>query len=376
MHNVIHDANAAGNVRLSEQIIAHFHYVPDILSYCTMEWRLITSIFEIGGADSAWRAAKLFCKNRFSDMCMNWQANHNLLVVCGPTASGKTSLGVSLAQAYRGEIVSADSRQVYRGMDIGTGKDLREYRTPGGEVRYHLIDIADPAEIYTVHQYQRDFFQAFRDIQSRGALPILVGGTGFYIEAVLHNYAIPNVPENPALRRELMNQPVESLIDELSARSPDLLEKTDRSSKKRIVRAVEIARYASEHAPEWGVANAPRLNPLVLCVHWPRDELHQRIRHRLEQRLEQGMIEEVERLLASGVSPERFDLFGMEYKHIARFLRREVDYKTMVEELARDIRRLAKRQRTWFRGMERRGIAVHWVERANCETAMAIVTSA
>jgi tRNA dimethylallyltransferase len=301
---------------------------------------------------------------------MHRSQNRNLLVICGPTASGKTRLAARLARKLNGEILSADSRQVYRGMDIGTGKDLDEF---GEDIRYHLIDIADPAEIYTVHQYQRDFYRAFREIRDRGALPIMVGGTGLYIEAVLNNYAIPNVPENPSLRRTLMHASAEDLVAELAKKNRRLLESTDLSSKKRIVRALEVAMYAEKHALQRGAPDAAAIEPLVLCVRWPRDQLHQRIQHRLQQRLAHGMIDEVERLLSGGVSPERFELFGMEYKHIARYVRGEVDYEAMVEHLARDIRRLAKRQQTWFRGMARRGIPVHWVECGDFAAAREIV---
>lgn len=295
----------------------------------------------------------------------------NLIVVCGPTASGKTALGVQIALHLKGEIISADSRQVYRGMDIGTGKDLKEYQTPNGLVPYHLIDVADPAEIYTLFHYQNDFFQTFDQIVSRKQMPVVVGGTGLYIEAVLKNYKIPAIPENASLRAELMQQQKIDLEKKLSQLSKPLYEKTDLSSKKRIVRALEVA--MSGQGPTSTQHLSPNLTPLVLCTRWERTKLRQRIDARLEARLNQGMIDEVRKLLHSGIPRERFALFGMEYKHIALFIDGKVDYATMVSGLRQNIHQLAKRQETWFRGMERRGIEVNWVEEARLDIAMEII---
>ncbi len=295
----------------------------------------------------------------------------NLIVVCGPTASGKTALGVQIAIHLKGEIISADSRQVYRGMDIGTGKDLKEYQTPKGFVPYHLIDIANPAEIYTLFHYQNDFFQAFDQIVSRNHIPVVVGGTGLYIEAVLKNYNIPTIPENASLRAELMKQQKNDLEKKLFQLNKPLYEKTDLSSKKRIVRALEVAMSGQCHTPTQH--QNPNLAPLVLCTRWERGKLRQRIDERLEARLKEGMIEEVRKLLHSGIPRERFALFGMEYKHIALFIDGKVDYETMVSGLRQNIHQLAKRQETWFRGMERRGIEVNWVEEARLDIAMEII---
>ena len=295
----------------------------------------------------------------------------NLIVVCGPTASGKTRLGVRIAERYHGEIVSCDSRQVYRGMDIGTGKDTAEYRTGTGTIPCHLIDIADPADMYTVHRYQKDFYRTFHDISSRSFLPVVVGGSGLYLEAVLRGFAIPNVPENPVLRQSLMRREKSSLQEELLRLDPALYLSTDLSSKKRIVRSLEIA-SSSDSVPQ-SRPSTTALAPVVLGVVWERRRLAERIAARLRERFEQGMVEEVERLLASGIPRARFALFGMEYKHIARFLGGEIEYAPMVEALERDIRRLAKRQETWFRGMERRGVEIHWVKEANIEEAMEIL---
>jgi tRNA dimethylallyltransferase len=295
--------------------------------------------------------------------------NKNLIVVCGPTASGKTTLGVQIALHMNGEIISADSRQVYRQMDIGTGKDLKEYQTPKGPVPYHLIDVADPSEIYTLFHYQNDFFKSFDQIVSRNHLPVVVGGTGLYIEAVLKNYKIPAIPENVSLRAELMKQQKGSLEKRLLQINKSLYEKTDRSSKKRIVRALEVAMSGQSITSE----HHQNLNPLVLCTRWERTKLRQRIDARLEARLKEGMIDEVRKLLHSGIPKERFALFGMEYKHIALFIDGKVDYETMVSRLRQNIHQLAKRQETWFRGMERRGIEVNWVEEARLEIALKII---
>ena len=297
----------------------------------------------------------------------------NLIAVCGANASGKTRLGVELALSYDGEILSVDSRQVYRHMDIGTGKDLDEYDTPSGSLPYHLIDITEPDEIYTLWQYQKDFYQAFREVHARGRMPVAIGGTGLYLEAVLKNYEIPDVPENDELRRKLMPQSQERLEAKLEERSPELYARTDTSSKKRIVRALEIAFYSEDHPVRWGQKDPPEIFPLVIGVCWERSVLRQRIEERLDRRLEQGLVAEVRRLLDMGIKRHRFDQFGMEYRHIVRFLCGEVSYGQMREELLRDIGRLAKRQETYFRGIERRGTPIHWVENASIEAAREIV---
>jgi tRNA dimethylallyltransferase len=299
--------------------------------------------------------------------------NKNILVVCGPNASGKTQLGVKLALCIGGEIISADSRQVYRGMDIGTGKDLEEYSTEHGRVPYHLIDTVEPSQVYTLYHYQRDCYAAIRAIWARKKNPVIVGGTGLYIEAVLKYYEIADVPEDPDLRKAFMAEPKAKLLTRLKMMDPELYSRTDLSSKKRIVRALELARYARIRPVNKKRENPPQMSPLVMGVQWPRQELIERINKRLHQRLKQGMVEEVRQLLLSGISRERFSLFGMEYKHIARFIDGEVGYEQMVQQLQTDIHRLAKRQMTWFRGMERRGIPIEWIDRADSEEAMAVV---
>lgn len=297
----------------------------------------------------------------------------NCLVICGPNASGKTSLGVALARELNGEILSADSRQIFRGMDIGTGKDLHEYDTPSGSVPYHLIDICNPSELYTLYHYQRDFYAAFRNVRKRSHLPVVVGGTGLYIEAVLKHYRIPNVPEDPSLRKTLMRERTEELLSRLKTIDPALYKTTDTSSKKRVVRSLEIALYSRDHKINWSDENPPDINPLVLVVRWPREELHKRIDRRLAERLDHGMTAEVQRILQSGIPRERFNLFGMEYKHIASHLDGTVSHKEMVKNLRRSIYQLAKRQETWFRGMERRGIVAHRIDRGDLKQAREII---
>ena len=297
----------------------------------------------------------------------------NTLVICGANASGKTRLAVSLAIKFNGEIVSADSRQVYRDMDIGTGKDLEEYNTSRGMVPYHLINVTDPSEIYTLYHYQQDSYKVIKGIWGRGKMPIIAGGTGLYIEAVLKKYRIPNVPENPELRKFLMKKGKDELIQQLKETDFDLYHPTDLSSKKRVVRSLEIIDYAKSKKVQWGAEQPPDITPLIIGVRWPRAILIDRINTRLRQRLENGLIEEVERLLSYGISHESFTYFGLEYKHVVRYVKKEVTYNNMVKELSRDIQRFAKRQMTYFRGMERRGLHIHWIDEADPEKAIEII---
>lgn len=297
----------------------------------------------------------------------------NLIVLCGPTASGKTSLAVEIAAQCNGEIISADSRQVYKYMDLGTGKDLCDYNHKNGNIPYHLIDIAEPSDMYTLFHFKQDFFKSFSEIRSRKKYPVMAGGTGLYIEAVLKNYDIPPVPEDPVLRSELMQKEKNWLEQELQKLDPDQFRKTDLSSKKRIVRALEIVRTRDKYPSVVGIANTPLLNPIILCIRWNRQILRERIDRRLEARLKQGMVDEVRKLLQSGIPRARFALFGMEYKHVAQYLDGEIRYEKMVEELKTSIHQLAKRQDTWFRGMERRGTKIFWVDNADINTAIKIL---
>lgn len=279
----------------------------------------------------------------------------NLLVVLGATASGKTRLGVELARRLNGEIISADSRQVFRGMDLGTGKDLSEY----GEVPFHLIDIAEAGSEFSLFAFQRHFFSAFADIQRRGRLPLLVGGTGLYLDAVLRGYRLIEVPPDPSLRARLATLDDAALRARLRRLKPEQHNTTDLMERARLVRAIEIAE--GERAAAAKLPPLPEVRPLVLGLRWERAALRRRIGLRLRERLAQGMVEEVARLHAAGVSWERLEFYGLEYRFIARHLQGALDYDTMLQQLATAIGQFAKRQETFFRRMERQGVEIHWV---------------
>jgi tRNA dimethylallyltransferase len=278
----------------------------------------------------------------------------NLLVILGPTASGKTRLAVQLASALKGEIISADSRQVYRGMDIGTGKDLGEY----GEVPYHLIDIVDPGTEFNLFTFQRLFLETFDRILARGRLPVLAGGTGMYLDAVLRGYRLVEAPEDPALRAELAPLPMDRLAERLQQLTSRLHNTTDLLDRERLVRAIEIARYEKDHAP----VPLPALHPLVIGIRWDREALRRRITARLKERLSNGMIEEVARLHAGGIPWDTLEFYGLEYRFVARHLKGDIARNDMVQQLNSAIHDFAKRQETWFRRMERNGVVIHWLE--------------
>ena len=278
---------------------------------------------------------------------------HNLLVVLGPTASGKTRLGVQLSQRLHGEIISADSRQVYRGLDLGAGKDLAEY----GEVPYHLVDIVDPGREFNVFEYQRRFFEVFEDISRRGVLPVLVGGTGLYLDAVLRGYRMVAVPENPQLRTDLADVPMQVLAEKLASLTPRLHNTTDILDRPRLLRAIEIAVYERDHEPE----PLPDLAPVIFGIRWERSVLRNRITERLRERLAAGLVAEVEGLLSAGVSHATLDFFGLEYRFVARHIRGELSFNDMFQKLNSAIHDFAKRQETWFRRMERNGTTIHWL---------------
>lgn len=297
----------------------------------------------------------------------------NMLVVLGPTASGKTTLGVRLAQAFGGEIISADSRQVYRGLDIGAGKDLSEYVVNGQAIPYHLIDVVDLSHEFSVFEYQQRCFAAFEEISGRGALPVMVGGTGLYIEAVLKGYRMVEAPENPRLRRELAELSDEALAERLTALKPELHNTTDLTDRTRLVRAIEIAEYSKHHPP----APAPGIRPFILGTRWERKTLRARIAQRLRQRFDAGMLAEVEGLLKQGVSLEKLHFLGLEYRYIAEFIEgRIASYDEMFQQLRTAICQFAKRQETWFRRMERNGIPIHWVDNADYDTAFNLARKA
>ncbi len=282
--------------------------------------------------------------------------HHDLLVILGPTASGKTRLAVQLAGLLDGEIISADSRQVYRGMDIGTGKDLAEY----DDVPYHLIDIVDPGCEFNVFQFQRRFVEAFEGIRERGKLPMLVGGTGMYLDAILRGYRLVEVPENPSLRSELECLSLEDLARRLGTGNPRLHNTTDLRDRKRLVRAIEIVEYEAESPRQ----PFPEIGPMVFGIRWERNVLRRRITERLKERLRNGMVEEVEQLYRNGIPFETLEFYGLEYRFVARYLKGEINRNDMFQKLNSAIHDFAKRQETWFRRMERNGVRIVWVDGA------------
>ncbi len=296
----------------------------------------------------------------------------NLLVVLGPTACGKTAYAVQWAARIGAEIISADSRQVYRGMDIGTGKDLSEYTLPDGRtLPYHLIDICPAGSKYNVYEFQRDFVQAFHDIRARGRMPILCGGTGLYIEAVLKAYPLVNVPVNEALRARLQDKTLSQLSDILEdykrAAGQHMHNQTDVDTVKRALRAIEIEDYYAAHADEIrkGVEEFPLIKPYVVGLEVDREQRRERISRRLRARLAEGMIDEVQALLDSGIKAEDLIYYGLEYKYITLYLTGQLSYEQMLHDLEIAIHQFAKRQMTWFRGMQqRRGIDIHWINPA------------
>ena len=282
----------------------------------------------------------------------------NLLSVIGPTASGKTSLAVQLAVAFGGEIISADSRQVYRGMDIGTGKDLEEYRVDGKRIPCHLIDIVDAGYKYNVFEYQQDFVRVWESCRERKVLPILCGGSGLYVEAVLKGYRLLPVPANEQLRSDLAGLSLPELAERL-ARYKKLHNTTEIDTPKRAIRAIEIEEYYLSHPCE--VKDFPVVRPLIVGVDVSREVRRERITRRLHERLAQGMVEEVRRILDSGVNPEDLIYYGLEYKYLTLYLLGKLSYGDMVEQLNVAIHQFAKRQMTWFRKMEREGFKIYWL---------------
>ena len=289
-----------------------------------------------------------------------------MITILGPTASGKTAIATHLAERIGGEIISADSRQVYRRMDIGTGKDLSDYVNPetGRHIPYHLIDIAEPGTRYNLFRYQEDFMKAYNDIQQRGATPILCGGTGLYIESVLKGYNLSPVPQNPELRERLKGKSLEELtamLTELKKKTGSVMHnKTDVDSCQRAIRAIEIEQYNMEHPTP--LREAPAIDSLIIGVDVDREVRRERITRRLHARLEEGMVDEIKGLLSEGIKPEDLIYYGLEYKFITKYVIGELTYDEMVRGLEIAIHQFAKRQMTWFRGMERRGFKINWIK--------------
>ena len=284
---------------------------------------------------------------------------YDLITIIGPTASGKTPLAANLADRLHTEIISGDSRQVYRRMDLGTGKDLVDYVVDGRPVPYHLIDIVEPGSKYNVFEYQRDFLKAYQEIIAKGKIPVLCGGTGMYIESVLKGYRLLPVPENPELRASLEGKSLEELTKILQ-NYKKLHNSTDIDTAKRAIRAIEIEEYYKQQPPEY--REFPTLKSLIIGVDINRELRREKITRRLKQRLEEGMIEEVRGLLEEGIHPDDLIYYGLEYKFLTQHVIGELTYDEMFLQLETAIHQFAKRQMTWFRGMERRGFTIHWLD--------------
>ena len=296
--------------------------------------------------------------------------NTNLIVILGPTASGKTALAVKLAKKLDGEIISADSRQVYRGLDIGSGKDLDEYQ----DIAYHLIDIVDPGYEYSVFDYQRDFYNSFEEITEKAKLPILAGGSALYVDSVLKGYRMVEAKENPELRKRLAELTHDQLIEQLLQLKPQQHNTTDLKDTQRLIRAIEIAEAERQHPQS--LPEPPQINAQIIAINWPREITRKRITERLKERFEQqAMIEEVKQLHEMGVSWETLEFYGLEYRLIAQHLQKQLNYNDMFQKLNSAIHQFAKKQDTWLRRLQRQGHKIHWVDgQANCyEQALKII---
>lgn len=289
-----------------------------------------------------------------------------LLTILGPTASGKTDLAAHVAREIGGEIISADSRQVYRGMDIGTGKDLDDYVVDGKQIPYHLIDIREAGTKYNLFQYQEDFLKAYHDIQSRGAQPILCGGTGLYIESVLKGYHLSPVPQNPELRKALEGKSLDELthmLRQLKAKNgSNMHNTTDVDSCQRAIRAIEIETYNLDHPTD--NRDFPAIDSVIVGVGIDRVARREKITSRLRKRLDNGMVEEIRGILDKGVKADDLIYYGLEYKYVTEYVIGKLTYEEMFRQLEIAIHQFAKRQMTWFRGMERRGATIHWIDAA------------
>ncbi|KAA6318128.1 tRNA dimethylallyltransferase [termite gut metagenome] len=284
--------------------------------------------------------------------------DYDLITILGPTASGKTKFAVALATELDAEVISADSRQIYRGMNLGTGKDLEDYTVNGKRIPYHLIDIAEPGYKYNVYEYQQDFLNAYNAIKEKGKLPILCGGTGMYIESVLKGYKLISVSENPELRSRLSGKSLEELTAILR-KYKTLHNSTDVDTAQRAIRAIEIEEYDAEN--DCSRREFPLLESLIIGIDIDRESRRRKITARLRQRLDEGMIDEVKALLNNGIKPEDLIYYGLEYKYLTLYITGQLTYEEMFNQLEIAIHQFAKRQMTWFRGMERKGFVIHWV---------------
>lgn len=296
---------------------------------------------------------------------------YNSIVLLGPTASGKTSLAVRLAYNFNLEIISADSRQVYKGLDLGSGKDLDEYNYSGKKIPYHLIDVTDLNSEYNVFDFTKDFYRAFKNITGRNIIPLIAGGTGMYLDAVIRKYELVEVPENPEFHQNLLSKPLEELSKLLLSLKPDLHNKTDLEDKARVIKAIEIASYmqSDEYLKnKEELLKRPDIQPLILGTSLERPLLRKNIKKRLDERFSQGMIEEAENLHKQGFSYERMERLGLEYRFISEYLEGKITSKEeLSEKLYTAICQFAKRQETWFRGMERKGVKINWLTKENSQ---------
>lgn len=294
----------------------------------------------------------------------------NLITILGPTAVGKTFLAAKLANRFNGEIISADSRQVYRRMDIGTGKDLNDYIVDGNSVPHHMLDIIEPKDEFNLFNFTENFYKSFNEIISRGKIPFLVGGTGLYLHSILGKYELKKVGFDKSRFEELNKLNESELISILKKINPALHNTTDLKIKERIIKAIMIAEKNVEQ-----IGNAkPEINSLTIGIKVERDEVKKRITARLKKRLQSGMVEEVKLLIDSGITHERLEQFGLEYKFISRYLRKKLNYNDMFQKLNSAIHDFAKRQMTWFRKMEKEGITIYWINGANYEEASQIIS--
>ncbi len=287
------------------------------------------------------------------------ELKYDMLTILGATAGGKTSVAARMAYILNGEIISADSRQVYRGMDLGTGKDLEDYIVEGRQIPYHLIDIVEAGYKYNIYEYQKDFLDVYADIQSRKTFPVFCGGSGMYLEAILKGYKLIQVPANPELRKELEKKETEELIQILRS-FKKLHNTTDVDSRKRVIRAIEIETYYDESKDIDDYF--PDINSLIVGIKFDRNSRRRRISERLKLRLKEGMVEEVKGILDRGVASEDLIYYGLEYKYLTQYIIGEISYDEMFKQLEIAIHQFAKRQMTWFRGMERKGFKIYWID--------------
>ena len=289
--------------------------------------------------------------------------DYNCIVVLGPTAVGKTSIGVALANHFDGEVISADSRQTYCKLDIGSGKDICEYQVDGKKIPYHLIDIVSLPTEYNVYNYQQDFYKVFKDVISRGKMPVIVGGTGMYLDAIIRDYQLVILPENEKLHQELLNTPLEELAARLLKEQPELHTKCDLLEKDRVIKALEIIE-AKKNGVNSTSVDRPEIKPLIIGTTLERPQIWEHISIRLQERLDNGMLEEVQSIHDSGITWERLEKLGLEYRYCSLFLQGKIQSKQeLFEKLFIAIRQFAKRQETWFRMMEKNGVKINWLEK-------------